>query len=51
MHDASAADARAIGLAVADSVGHLAHLQARNTSFVLTSMAPLSELDAVEGCE
>jgi predicted dithiol-disulfide oxidoreductase (DUF899 family) len=32
--------------AVADSVGHLAHLHARDTSFVLTSMAPLVELEA-----
>jgi predicted dithiol-disulfide oxidoreductase (DUF899 family) len=32
--------------AVADSVGHLSHLHARDTSFVLTSMAPLSELEA-----
>jgi predicted dithiol-disulfide oxidoreductase (DUF899 family) len=32
--------------AVADSVGHLAHLHARDTSFVLTSIAPLAELEA-----
>jgi predicted dithiol-disulfide oxidoreductase (DUF899 family) len=39
-----ALDARACS-AVADSVGHLAHLHARDTGFVLTSMAPLSELE------
>jgi predicted dithiol-disulfide oxidoreductase (DUF899 family) len=32
--------------AVGDSVGHLAHLHARDTSFVLTSMAPPVELEA-----
>jgi PPOX class probable F420-dependent enzyme len=31
---------------VADGVGHLAQLHARDTSFVLTSMAPLPELQA-----